>query len=906
MYILYIVDKKLVNVYRGSIRAMNLKTLISLFCLGLGYEPANCIQSGYLLFIRQSQHASTNSVVVLQVLISIGVGWALDRNIYIYSIEFSDMFFFTLLLGSIIVSCNAFTCQNLYHCKGVNRLASTTISDTTAAEDISKCTVIELKNRLREVGLTVGGRKSELIDRLNEYYLQNPNEEEDQQQSDVEGKHNDEMVLSNDTVEGEEEDLSKLNVATLKDRLRDMGLPVGGRKVELIERLQNAKEEDILKERLRSLGLPVGGRKEELLERLQETSVVDDIVASDYLNNEEVNSADDSESTLLDILDEILVDDDEDDALTEDDYDQLNLDEGVDISSSRETRRAKRKKYWKAQVVYELLKENKYVKAVKKAEEMISSLERMAKEEDDTEYLPGENEYTLLIDAYSKVGTSDAIHKAEAVIDHILELSNDQSNTSGSVKPTAKMFNALISAWASIGTAEAAEKATSILDKMEYLQQFSGSVKPTVHSYSITISAWGKCHSEAAAENAENILNRLFENYDKVLKSDDDQSHYAEMLTPNGIVFNSCIDAWATSGSANSGERAEALLYRMEVLSRLDEYDVRPDTISFNTCIKAWCNSNRPDCALKAEDVLAKLEKHPEYPKRAGGTLKVRPNRLSYNTCINAWAKSQRPESAARAEAILLRMIKCFKSDAFSTITPDAHTFSSVLNTLAKSRNTKNKSNKCRSILMAMIELHENEGSHDTRPNIICFNTVLNACAFSAKADEAERRQALAVSVEIFNIMRQGKYVSPDALSYGNMLKSCANLMPPGEQRNAMASRLFESCSNEGLVGGMALDEIRRCLPPRAFLPLLADLGYDKPIRNRKAHSVELRELPRNWTQNVKRSDMASRQRASFAKPKQQTHERRRDNRRPKEVEKKPVIRRPGLLFEYSSSGKDM
>ena len=113
---------------------------------------------------------------------------------------------------------------------------------------------------------------------------------------------------------------------------------------------------------------------------------------------------------------------------------------------------------------------------------------------------------------------------------------------------------------------------------------------------------------------------------------------------------------------------------------------------TFNTCIKAWCNSNRPDCALKAEEVLAKLENDIlEYPKRAGGMLKVRPNRLSYTyTCINAWAKSQRPESLQQeAEAILLRMLKSFKSDVFSTITPDAHTFSSVLNALAKSRSTK-------------------------------------------------------------------------------------------------------------------------------------------------------------------------------------------------------------------------
>jgi len=290
-------------------------------------------------------------------LISIGVGWALDRNIYIYSIEFSDMFFFTLLVGSFIVSCsNAFTSiQNLYYCKGVNGLASTTIS----SEDISKCTVVELKDKLREVGLTVGGRKSELIERLNEYYyLQTPNYEEEEHQQFDEGKHKDEMIISDDIegdtgeqsdVEGKyidemvlsddtgKEDLTKLNVATLKDRLRDMGLPLGGRKSELIERLQNAKEEDILKERLRSLGLPVAGRKEELIERLQEASVVDDIAASDIIDaandNEEVDEIEDtsSESALLDILDEILVDDDEDHALTEDDYDQLNLDEGVYI-----------------------------------------------------------------------------------------------------------------------------------------------------------------------------------------------------------------------------------------------------------------------------------------------------------------------------------------------------------------------------------------------------------------------------------------------------------------------------------------------------------------------------------------------------------------------------------------------
>ena len=101
-----------------------------------------------------------------------------------------------------------------------------------------------------------------------------------------------------------------------------------------------------------------------------------------------------------------------------------------------------------------------------------------------------------------------------------------------------------------------------------------------------------------------------------------------------------------------------------------------------------------------------------------------------------------------------------------------------------------------------------------------------------------------------------------------------------------------------------ALDEIRRCIPPRAFLPLLADCGYERPIRQRrKAHTVQLRELPREWTKNVKRGDMASRQRESFAKPKKNWRQKPRGKRKEKEP---PVYRRPGLLVEYGASAKDL
>ena len=433
-----------------------------------------------------------------------------------------------------------------------------------------------------------------------------------------------------------------------------------------------------------------------------------------------------------------------------------------------------------------------------------------------------------------------------------------------------------------------------------FLESGDGTVNPSVHSFAIAINSWSNVASESAAHNAEEILNRLLEDYNEAL---DHELDYAKELKPNNVVFNSVIDAWARSGSDVAGEKAEALLLQMEELAEIEKYDVRPDTITFNTCIKAWCNSGHPDAPFRAERLLRKLESNPQYPKQRGGMLTVRPNRLSFNTVINSWAKSRKPRSAVYAENLLIRMLNSYQSDPFSTLKPDYITFSSVLNALAKSKATGFKAEKCKSVLNSMITLHEEDGSNDTKPNVICYNIVLNACAFSAHGSNDEKRRALVVAVEIFNELRHGRFdLSPDCVSYGNLLKCCANLMPPGSYRTKMACQLFTSCCNEGLVGGMCLDEIRRSIQPKDFLQLLAKCGYSKPLKQgRKAHSVQLSHLPRDFTKNVKSGDMKDRQRESYAPKKIKSTGRERKQKEP------PVLRRPGLLIEHSSmSGKDL
>lgn len=109
-----------------------------------------------------------------------------------------------------------------------------------------------------------------------------------------------------------------------------------------------------------------------------------------------------------------------------------------------------------------------------------------------------------------------------------------------------------------------------------------------MHSFAIAINAWSNVASEAAAQNAEEILKRLLEDYDEALEQN---AEYAKELKPNNVVFNSVIDAWARSGSNVAGEKAESILLRMEALSEMEIYDVRPDTITFNTCSKLQCGA---------------------------------------------------------------------------------------------------------------------------------------------------------------------------------------------------------------------------------------------------------------------------------------------------------------------------
>jgi hypothetical protein len=149
-------------------------------------------------------------------------------------------------------------------------------------------TVPLLKEALKEQGLPVSGKKAELIERLKGETL-GPIEETKGEGEETPDEGSDEV------------DYDSMTVPLLKEALKEQGLPVSGKKAELIERLkgetlgpieeteegtsegegeeipdEGSDEIDydsmtvpLLKEALKEQGLPVSGKKAELIERLK-------------------------------------------------------------------------------------------------------------------------------------------------------------------------------------------------------------------------------------------------------------------------------------------------------------------------------------------------------------------------------------------------------------------------------------------------------------------------------------------------------------------------------------------------------------------------------------------------------------------------------------------------------------
>ena len=452
----------------------------------------------------------------------------------------------------------------------------------------------------------------------------------------------------------------------------------------------------------------------------------------------------------------------------------------------------------------------------KKADELLAFVEQAYAK--DPALAPDSKSYTMLVDAYAKIGDPE---RAEAVL---LRLEKLWRSGNEKVKPNTILYNVVIDAWAKSGRREAPKRAEDILQHMERLnQQGHKDVRPDTISYGAVINALAKSREKGAAQRAEAILNNMLMLYEGG----------REECQPDTMTFTSVVDAWARSRDTDAPRRAEALLEKMEEMYRQGNTDVRPTTISYSTVINAWAKSREKGGAQRAEAILHHILKLHE-----GGREECRPDSMCFTSVIDAWAKSQ-DKNAYHHALKLIQQMHSMGKDA----RPDVFTYNSLINALAVS-SVPDKATKAFEILIE-TEDKGKKGNRDVAPDTYTYGAVMKACARTSGKQEA-RRKALRVALETFDKVRKSPELAATPMIYDSLFNTIA-IASKGSEYAKLVNQIFQFCCEDGVLNDVILRNLRRNSPRDVFEKMVGTATCSAQ------QDVSVADLLPEWSRNTKR-----------------------------------------------------
>ena len=521
--------------------------------------------------------------------------------------------------------------------------------------------------------------------------------------------------------------------------------------------------------------------------------------------------------------------------------------------------------------------------AGKKAERIVRTMARR-NEEEGWHCKPNTRSFGLAISAHAKsdryksaifaqyvLNDMKVMHEAEreryeAETGRPYNVENPDSNAWRIVTPDAIAYTTVISAFASADGKGYAQKAEDVLFEMIECSAKYG-IRVDSPAFDACIRGWSAAAKRMgnpkaryeAAERAEGILKLMEEmaaevpptgedkdvdNLGEDIDLDDeeagvDQRKSSNPLAPTTRTYNAVLSAWARSDIKEAAPRAEALLYNMlsgVVVSPSDEADGTSGQVA--------------------------------PPKGNDRVVVPFPDRFSFNTVISAHARSFSPGAAERGEELFDMMYELYHSGRMGEeIKPKADTYSSVINSWARSRGREGQTANARRLLDTMIEKFRG-GEEDMAPNMFSYTAVLNSAVNEVIKDEKvwanegddktdanvdqpfDDDSAYSIAVRTYHEMKSDAHdcgVEPDHITYATMIKVIGgNTAKESSERRSMLETVFEDACASGRVSSHVLKELRLAAPS-------ADL-LERLLRSRELATSEksiFHELPKRWTRNV-------------------------------------------------------
>ena len=191
------------------------------------------------------------------------------------------------------------------------------------------------------------------------------------------------------------------------------------------------------------------------------------------------------------------------------------------------------------------------------------------------------------------------------------------------------------------------------------------------------------------------------------------------------------------------------------------------------------------------------------------------------------------------------------------SMTPDFFSYSSVLNAFALAKSEPLKAHTSFLLLQRMNKLGKT--NKRLRPNLVVYNTALNACATSCpiqvkhKLEEDGLEKSLPslplIVRTLYDQVTQDE-LEPDHVTFGTVLKAVANLFLGEPDQIEFGKRVFHGACESGQVSLGVVSQLRQALPSEVFRELLPEecISSDPP-------GILVNKLPDAWVCNVRESN---------------------------------------------------
>jgi len=246
--------------------------------------------------------------------------------------------------------------------------------------------------------------------------------------------------------------------------------------------------------------------------------------------------------------------------------------------------------------------------------------------------------FSLVLYAWSKSRDPGAAERAEAILDHMLEM--ERSGEIPKLKIHSNFFNIVMVCWSKQRTIESAEKVQAIFDRLVQYSESDANKKPVGASYLALITTW----SRFDPKKSEDFFWKWKEEH---------ENGTCEMRIDSDLI-RMLVSSWCKSEEPDAAERSERL-----IRFAIHEPDWKPSAEVFRIVINKWCQPRTLEGLERAEELLRlTISCHENNPSSHS-----KPTNLIYLPIIRSWAEIGQLE---RAEELLVDFFTQWRDNGVS------------------------------------------------------------------------------------------------------------------------------------------------------------------------------------------------------------------------------------------------